>query len=263
MTRNEVRNVIKKHRNTLIKKANVNLVGCGYKIINGKKTNQLSVVVGVAKKIDQAHLMATDIIPLSIDGAPTDVIETGKIVAQDINPRERQRPPMPGISIGHPDVTAGTFGCVVKRNGSKYILSNNHVISNTNNASVGDKIYQPGIYDGGISSDGIAVLEDFIPIYFEGDEPAPPTDPPTQPPTCPIAKGSANVANFAAKTLGRKHRLMAVQLSETTDVSNKVDAAIAYPSTQISDEIVQIGKPLGVAEAEIGMTLQKYGRTTR
>lgn len=47
-----------------------------------------------------------------------------------------------------------------------FILSNNHVLANSNEAEVGDAILQPGPYDGGTLTDTIAELERFIPIDF-------------------------------------------------------------------------------------------------
>jgi hypothetical protein len=48
-----------------------------------------------------------------------------------------------------------------------YILSNNHVLADSNNASIGDPILQPGPFDGGVDpTDRIARLSRFIPITF-------------------------------------------------------------------------------------------------
>lgn len=49
-----------------------------------------------------------------------------------------------------------------------FILSNNHVLANSNSAKNGDKILQPGVYDGGVTpEDIVAELYDFIPIDFK------------------------------------------------------------------------------------------------
>src|SRR5881394_2951421 len=50
--------------------------------------------------------------------------------------------------------------------GRVYILSNNHVLANSNGATIGDPEYQPGPYDGGTSADQIATLTDFQVISF-------------------------------------------------------------------------------------------------
>lgn len=64
----------------------------------------------------------------------------------------KQRPLLPGISVGHIDVTAGTLGCFVTHRdspGQAMILSNNHVLANENKARRGERILQPGHADGG------------------------------------------------------------------------------------------------------------------
>ncbi len=50
-----------------------------------------------------------------------------------------------------------------------FILSNNHVLANSNTAAIGDPILQPGSHDGGtLTNDHIADLADFIPISIAG-----------------------------------------------------------------------------------------------
>jgi hypothetical protein len=81
-------------------------------------------------------------------------------------PTRNHRPPFPGISVGHYRVTAGTLGCFVKDEKDKiYILSNNHVLANSNRCYWKDPILQPGILDGGIKTkDMIAQLSYYIPL---------------------------------------------------------------------------------------------------
>lgn len=62
-----------------------------------------------------------------------------------------------GVSIGHYLITAGTLGCLVRdKEGRTHILSNNHVLANSNNARPLDPVYQPGPYDGGTARHEIA-----------------------------------------------------------------------------------------------------------
>ncbi len=247
-----------KHEKSLFKKANVVSVGCGYKFTAGKQTEEVCIVVGVSDKLPVAIMAAKDIVPASLDGIPTDVVKTGKFKSlQAIDPTKKFRPAIPGTSIGHKDITAGTFGCVVKRDGVRLILSNNHVLANSNDATIGDAIYQPGPIDGGTSADKIGTLFEFIPIDFGGggEDPAPPT--------CPIATGTAGTANLMAAILGRKHRLMAFN-TDPLATTNLVDAALALPEdSDVTEDIVQIGKPGSVGTAPLGTEVQKYGRTTR
>ncbi len=67
---------------------------------------------------------------------------------------KRWRPAPGSVSIGHPNVTAGTLGGRVCYNGNcNCFLSNSHVMGGLHGAVVGDPIYQPGVYDGGTASD--------------------------------------------------------------------------------------------------------------
>src|SRR5437899_2107843 len=69
--------------------------------------------------------------------------------------------------LRHPSITAGTIGARVRDAlGHVYILSNNHVLANSNNANIGDPEYQPGPFDGGTAADQIATLTDFQTISF-------------------------------------------------------------------------------------------------
>jgi hypothetical protein len=103
---------------------------------------------------------------------PVNVVVTGVIDA--LSHRMRLRPAPAGISIGHYRITAGTLGCFARgrtspRNGRVLMLSNNHVIANSNNCNVNDPILQPGPADGGRNpADRIAILERWININFSG-----------------------------------------------------------------------------------------------
>ncbi len=109
---------------------------------------------------------------ISDDSTPVNVHVTGLIDAQPH--RHRARPAPGGISTGHFRITAGTLGCLARgRRGSRrrrvLMLSNNHVLANSNNARAGDSIIQPGRADGGRNPrDRIAVLEKFVRIDFAG-----------------------------------------------------------------------------------------------
>ncbi|GGP18221.1 S1 family peptidase [Nonomuraea glycinis] len=87
--------------------------------------------------------------------------------------RFRIRPAPGGVSTGHTAATAGTIGCLAvgrtePRNQRLLFLSNNHVIANSNKASLNDPIIQQGRFDGGAAPvDQIAVLERFRPIAFD------------------------------------------------------------------------------------------------
>jgi len=167
---------------------------------------------------------------------------------------DRFRPAPGGVSLGHYQVTAGTMGVVVKERstGAKMVLSNNHVLAYSNQASIGDPILQPGAIDGGlINKDTIAHLERFVELNFfsqQGD--------------CDIANTYVNLGNAIAKIFGSKHRLQSYQQDPTA--VNRVDAAIARPVEDdiVSEDILGIGTITGATEVELDMLVRKSGRTT-
>jgi len=135
----------------------------------------LNVYVAEPTSMDEVRACAVDslgIRTLSSDRTPINVICTGVIEA--LPHRHRERPSPNGISIGHKDITAGTQGCLARgRSGNRrnrvLVLSNNHVLANTNAGRRGDSILQPGPADGGRNPrDRIAVLERFEEIFFDG-----------------------------------------------------------------------------------------------
>jgi hypothetical protein len=239
----------------LLKKKNVVLVARGKKVVAGVTTDREAIIVGVKKKIIPrtkavAQLGLDNLVPQSIDGIETDVIEVGEIRALAVDRTKKWRPAPGGVSIGHFAITAGTLGGVVKKGGIPHILSNNHVLANSNDAEIYDPILQPGSYDGGTNADAIGNLAAFAKINFNGDES-----------TCPITKIYAWCFNGAAKLLQRKSRV-----STYSSEANKVDCAIARPLVEgdISEEILEIGKPAGfnTGELEVGQAVKKSGRTT-
>jgi len=236
----------------LLEKKNVVGVGAGYKVKNGVSTDQLAVVVLVETKVNVESLLPEDLVPKTIGGLPTDVIEVGKIVA--LSTTDKHRPAPGGVSIGHFEITAGTFGATVRDRLTKerYILSNNHVLANMNDCEIGDPILQPGPYDGGtVAKDTIAELLDFVPIDFETS-------------SCPIAKTAVLMGNAFARLLGSSKRLKVVGQKLTPHTYNVVDCAIAKPMNEadILDTIMEIGTVNGVKEATLGLPLRKFGRTT-
>lgn len=101
---------------------------------------------------------------------PVEAIHTGPIDA--LNHRAHMRPSPAGMSVGHFAVAAGTLGAFARgrtapRDRNTYILSNNHILANANDAAQGDAVLQPGPYDGGtLPADQIAALESYAPISF-------------------------------------------------------------------------------------------------
>lgn len=84
----------------------------------------------------------------------------------NVNPRTLYRPILGGLSVSHYRVTAGTIAMVFRdKDNDVVILSNNHVLANTNICKFGDPIYQPGTYDKKPSPTGlIGTLKDWVPL---------------------------------------------------------------------------------------------------
>lgn len=148
-------------------------LGVGAKITNGTILGQEAIRIYVRVKIPNKYLSPGLRAPQDFDGFPTDVVEVGDVsTLQSLKSWQRfnrNRPTSCGVSIGHPNITAGTLGCLVVKDSNHYILSNNHVLADSNNANRGDVIRQPGTADGGTSpSDDIAVLSDYSTIDFTG-----------------------------------------------------------------------------------------------
>lgn len=225
------------HEDELLALDNVVGVAVSLKVTKGKPTDKRSLTVFVQEKKPKSQLSREAVVPASIDGVATDVVETGPI--RPLVFTARLRPALPGYSIGHHDITAGTFGCLVRDirrcccelekecgcspsreecRGDYLILSNNHVLAASNQGKPGDLILQPGAFDGGVfPADGIATLERFEPLVF----------------------GNAGY--------------------------NLVDAAVARPtfSRNVTAAIIGVVIPNGVAQALLGQQVIKAGRTTQ
>jgi hypothetical protein len=232
---------------------NVVGVGVGYKTKAGQQTDDFAIVVMVSRKLPLPALAPEAVLPKNVDGVNIDVIEVGELRALQAR-TDRWRPAPGGVSIGHYKITAGTFGAIVrdKNTGDRLILSNNHVLANSNDASLGDQILQPGPIDGGSSDkDTIAHLIRFCPIEFA-----------TEPGTCDIANTYANLGNAIASLIGSKHRVNTLQ--SNPQAVNMVDAAVAKPinDSDVLNEIIDIGVIQGSEEGFLGMPVRKSGRTT-
>lgn len=235
---------------------NVVGVGQGTKKVRGEDTKKPAVVILVEKKQEKKALRQADLIPKHIDGIPTDVIEVGKI--RLLNERTKLiRPAIPGVSIGHYKISAGTFGAVVKDRitGELLILSNNHVLANMTNGNddkshVGDAILQPGSFDGGNDDTVLAHLERFSPLYCE-----------TMKPKCKIARSFENIIN---KIIGLFKPQYQVQVLRQSEKLNIVDCAVAKPidNSMIGTDIMEFGPIAGIKEPQIGMEVKKSGRSS-
>ncbi len=182
---------------------NVVGVALGHRLKNDEDTGEQAITVLVESKLPPEMLRPEDLIKRGTKtskGTPVDVQEVGFIqagvgaveapsaglmepayengathqMAAPLTLAARARPVMGGYSVGHYKITAGTiatccydrvpFPSIPER---YYILSNNHVLANSNNALVGDPVLQPGPFDGGaLPGDAVARLSRWVPIRF-------------------------------------------------------------------------------------------------
>jgi hypothetical protein len=249
----EVSKVKEVSKGSLMAMQNVVGVGVGYKVKGGQQTDDYAVVVMVSQKLPLAALAPKAVLPKSLSGVNVDVVEVGQLRALQAR-TDRWRPAPGGVSLGHYKITAGTLGAVVRdqHSNQRLILSNNHVIANSNDAQPGDPILQPGPIDGGSQeTDTIAYLERFCPINFA-----------SEPGSCEIADTYARIGNLLAGVLGSKHRIETLQ--SDPQAVNHVDAALARPVIQddVLDEVLAIGEIDGTEIGGLGMSVRKSGRTT-
>ncbi len=229
--------VQEKHEAELMAMENVVGVAASHKMKGGAPQAATSLTVYVTEKKKSASLAKGAEVPAEIDGVKTDVVEVGQLDALVFN--ARVRPALPGYSIGHYNITAGTFGALVRDvrrccckteagchcgcgdqecPGDILILSNNHVLANVNKARPGDRILQPGPFDGGVfPSDTVATFERTEEIVF----------------------GASGY--------------------------NLVDAALARPtdSRNVTASIIGLAAPTGVGQTLPLMNVLKVGRTTQ
>ena len=130
--------------------------------------------IGIAGDILRVYVLKDHIpdpeIPPEIEGLRTQRVSTPgfRLLAP---PRQSNLSPVPcGVSVGHRNITAGTLGCLVDTPAGRYILSNNHVLADTNAGNPGDDILQPGPSDSDPENPArrIAGLTDYEPLNLGG-----------------------------------------------------------------------------------------------
>jgi hypothetical protein len=171
-------------------------------------------------------------VPGFVDDIAVATEVTGQIVILS-DPTLRQRPAPIGFSVGHPAITAGTMGALVRDAASQlFALSNNHVLANQNDAVIGDPMLQPGPFDGGTAADQIGTLAAFQAINFSGGNNT-------------IDAAIARVTNPA-------------------DVSNStpIDDGYGLPNGKIFGDANNDGV-FDDKAALLTLNVQKYGRTTK
>jgi len=259
MTSSRLRAALAQAKQSLKGHPDVVSVGIGFKYRGGVRTDEVCLVVGVRRKLAAAEVAPERMIPARIAEQGTDVVQYGEIKALELT--QKRRPCPPGYSIGHALVTAGTLGAWVRRGqgSERYVLSNNHVLAASNEASLGDFIRQPGRADGGTDDDRFARLTEFAQIRFDGGNGN------GKKSAASLAwKGWKWPANQLARLLGCPYRLEVRPLAVEQPYPNLVDAAVAQVNLEdwVDVEVPTIGEPAGIRDFQLGDRVQKTGRTT-
>lgn len=117
----------------------------GKKNVLGTGMGEHGIIVLVSKKEPKEALSKYDLVPSSVDGYETHVIEVGEVVPAIAN-RSKHRPLIGGISCMAEGGTACTLGAIVYKGKKPYLLQNAHCGMQF---PVGTKIMQPSPMDGG------------------------------------------------------------------------------------------------------------------
>jgi len=128
----------------------------------GRSPDSDRLIVFVTEKQPVSILSDEDVVPEQVDVEgtvyDTDVVGIGEVRTHD---REGVHRPIPaGVSVGHPNVTAGTVGSPEVQHedaDESLFLTNAHVAAPVGEAAVGDSIIQPGPADDGTEEVGMLV----------------------------------------------------------------------------------------------------------
>ena len=147
----------------------------GVGVSGGAVPGQPSLVVYVESEANEEQVRREIVDTMGVQAASSDELSvevevTGPIEIYTSN-RSKFRPAPAGASVGHFKITAGTIGGWARGRGNRsrrqLMVSNNHVLANSNAGRFGDSIIQPGRADGGANpADRIAILERFVTINF-------------------------------------------------------------------------------------------------
>ncbi len=219
------------------------------------------IVVGI-ETADHAAMM----IKKSVITSDMKVEVVGEIVPMVVpsikSTKDKWRPAPGGVSIGHYNITAGTLGMLVRKKdtGEVLILSNNHVLANSNAGKAGDIIYQPGPYDLDGGDDSPCIFSRGVAGFFNGCYWLVSKFHPNGRPT---TRFKAYDSDWSQYVIGNLHSFYPIDFSGGTNV---IDAALAKPleplDEYVKDEVLGIGKPLEVRTPSIGLPVWKSGRTT-
>ncbi len=142
-------------------------VAIGRKFKDGQWIDETCISIRVKEKKPLSELKKKDILPKTILGVKTDVLEHAyKPLVQ----YDRLDPLQGGVSIGKEGArSAGTLGCIAFKDDEPYILTNFHVVVPTGYTTPNEYMMQPAGIDGGVLvADRIGTISDYS-IGTDGD----------------------------------------------------------------------------------------------
>jgi hypothetical protein len=160
---------------------NVHATGVGLRIRKGKISGKAFVIKVYVFDKRELGVKLPDLTGKTFGGVPIDIellpiqnALAAKPAAVPTTPAQHQarhRPLLGGTQISPTGVDyVGTLGGIVRRGDEYFILSNNHVLADTNSLPIGRAIGQP---TGAPASNLVARLSDFEPILFPAGGAAP------------------------------------------------------------------------------------------
>jgi hypothetical protein len=162
--------------------------------------------------MDVSSLRKQDVIPTCVEDIPTDIIEIGDVKALSAHPgiikpftvdkTSKVRPVPIGVSVGHWDISAGSYGMSYTRQDTPNVYyggSNAHVLTpnpSWSPSQISEKrILQPGAYHAGKNVDNV------IGNYYWHKQIIPKGQA-----LCPVGNGASKILNSVA-WIGEKLRL--------------------------------------------------------
>lgn len=211
--------------------------------------------IGIARDVLRVYVLVDHDpeieIPDKIEGLRTErVTTTGfRLFAP---PRQSLLTPVPcGVSGGHGNITAGTLGCLVDTPAGRCILSNNHVLANTNTATLGDAILQPGPVDSDPANPArrVAGLTDYEPIipggavnYFDAAVAALDGHSSAIPDIMAIGRhANPPVAPFVNQSVAKHGRTTGLTFGTVDDISFDVAVGLNGQFAYFEDQIAIVG----------------------
>jgi hypothetical protein len=214
-----------------------NVVGVGIgEMLDGQlPTGILAVKFLVRKKYPKEHLSRRERLPVSIDGLPVDVEEVGLLRALMPRRKRRRRTPERPDSPNprrryRPAQPGSSIGFADPK--QEFVMA----------GTFGARAVARGKWFI-LSNNHVLADENRLPVGSSIFQP-----------------GLLDKGNTARDKIGELARFVPLK----AEGFNKVDCALALavPKTVISNSILQIGIPSGVADPKVDMIVQKFGRTT-